>query len=538
MKLRTYQQEIKEKLKLSIKSGNKYIFVQSATGSGKSIIFSSIISTLKKDLRAWVIVPRNELLNQSSKHFQKWKIPHTMIKPNRNELKSFKISIVSKDTLMRRLDNIKYPPDLIIFDEAHLYLDQQLKIKEYFPDAYIIGFSATPERLDGRGLNELYQDIIYGPSIPYLTECGFLSPIKYFAPPLDGLEKLKKIGSDYKESDLESLLLRRHVYGQAIEHYRKYAHKKPGIVFCRSVKAAYETAQQFRDAGYNCECIEGNMTDKQRSEILQGLANGKIDLITNCELVTYGLDIPNVEVGIILRPTLSKALYFQMIGRLLRIFHGKKEAIIFDHVNNLTQHADERYPDLPPFYVDDLQWNFKGKKKKKLCISCKFSELKSDYCKKRKQPVTSCKHYRKIEKLTAKLCDKCFLYYSGPKCTNCGYHKEKKAVEVETVPDELKIVDPVALKDRPIEEQRVYQDNINELIDNYQTGDEKIRCEAVKRAIEISKSLGRNIMWVYHKLNDDSRLTVNITLLNEIARQGNYKPGWAWYQKKRLEGRR
>ena len=533
MILRPYQEKIINELRPKL-SKNRAVILQAATGSGKTAIMGGITSlATNKNNSVWFVVPRTELMIQGSEHLLKWKIPHSMIAPGRNESNAYNVHVVSKDTLIRRWDKIKKHPDLLIFDEAHISLDHQMQAFNNFPNTKFIGLTATPERTDGRGLSEMYTDIVYGPSITYLMETGYLTPVKYFAPPIAGLENLKRQGTDYNADELEQLLLRRHVYGHAIDHYRKYTHKKPAIVFCRSVKSAHEVAEQFRHAGYSAECIEGSMSNGKRKAILNGFRDGKIDILTNCDLATYGVDIPRAEVGIMLRPTMSRALYFQMVGRILRPFPGKKHAIIFDHVNNLYEHADERYPGIPPFMVEDLDWNWNGEQKKKsLCRKCKYSGLGSDFCKDKKYPVLRCKYYESIKEIQAKMCDNCFLYYQGNVCPNCGFKKESKSIEIETIPEELQEVKPIPLKDRPIEERKEFNDQISDLKNNY---NESNTSESVKRMIEIQKALGYNILWVYNQLNDEKRLTFNHTLMSEIARQAGYAPGWVFYQKKRLE---
>jgi superfamily II DNA or RNA helicase len=370
--LRDYQQTLYTQAREQL-AKNKSIFIQLATGGGKTAIFSSMCeSVFQKDKRAWIIVPRKELLMQGSNHLGKWKVPHGIISAGNDESRAFKIHVVSKDTLIRRYDKIKNWPDLLIFDEAHLYLDRQKEIVSHLPDhSKVIGFSATPERLDGRGLSELYESLIEGPSIPWLTERGFLTNLRYYAPPLQGIENIHKRGTELDEEELEELLKRRKVYGELVGHYEKYGKGKAALIFCRSVKSAYHTAERFQEKGFNFHCLEGKMPAKKRRDLIQAHKMGEIDGLTNCDLATYGLDIPRIEYGASIRPTLSRALYFQMIGRILRPFedpitgYKKEEALFFDHVNLVLEHQEDKFPGVPPHYVHHIEWNFTGTEKRK-----------------------------------------------------------------------------------------------------------------------------------------------------------------------------
>ena len=207
--LRTYQQALYDNARQAL-AVNRSVCIQLATGGGKTPVMAAICeSVYSKDKRAWIIVPRKELLRQASAHLQKWGVPHGLINADNQESRAYKIFIVSKDTLTRRWNKIKNWPDLIIIDEGHLHIDFQISLKEHAPvTTKFILFTATPERGDGRGLSTLSGGIadvlIEGPSIPELTAGGFLAQLRYFSPPLDGLDKIKvdRFG-EYDEETLE-----------------------------------------------------------------------------------------------------------------------------------------------------------------------------------------------------------------------------------------------------------------------------------------------------------------------------------------------
>lgn len=336
---------------------NKHVFAMLPTGGGKTVVFSSITNgAFNKGFRVWIIVPRDELLNQASAHFDKYSLPHGIINAKNAESQTHSLHLVSKNTIERRYDKIINWPDLIIIDEGHLNYKFLVNLKKIIPDrTRMILFSATPERLSGEGLSDICDDIIYGASISELIELRYLCPIKYYAPPLEGIENLHKKGSDVDAKELKKLFKEKSVYGKAIDHYRKMADGKSCMVFCRSVEASKETADQFNSAGYKFKSIDGKMSYKVRKSILAELETGEINGICSCELTIYGIDIARIEVIIMLRPTFSLAYFLQMIGRGLRPFEGKEHLIILDHVNNVLKHG---HP------LIKHEWKFYGKNKK------------------------------------------------------------------------------------------------------------------------------------------------------------------------------
>lgn len=540
--LRDYQLEAVNALR-DLLSTRRSACLQLATGAGKTPIVSEITRTAySRDFRVWFVVPRNELLQQASDHFQRWGVTHGFIAAGKEESRAFRVHVVSKDTLLQRLDRIKNWPDLIVFDEAHLYYDAQIRIIAAIPErTKIIGVTATPERLDGRGLADIYEGVHYGPSIPWLTDRGFLSPLRYFAPPIAGLEGIHRRGTEYDADELDALLEKRKVYGDVIRYYEKYGtvlqrsystpgeptqvtnqsyHRgKPALIFCRSVRSAYETAERFTQAGFLFFCIEGAMRKGERARLIQALRRGEIDGLTNCDLATYGLDIPRVEYGASIRPTLSRALYFQMVGRILRPFEGKEEALFFDHANLVEEHTHPLNPGIPLFYLPELTWNFDGLERRE-----------------RKPPVEA----------GLRLCPlKDYQYCDDPACAR-GCKRDPAAASQR---EGLITVD-VQLEDRtpprtwtelaPAEKRDV-QDRIGTATDAWllalSEDPPRIDPGPVGALLKIAEELGRAPMWVFWHLTEREgpRRTVNVTLLHEIARQKGYKPGWVWWKRKQIE---
>jgi DNA repair protein RadD len=482
------------------------VVMQSPTGSGKTHIFAAMARSAEdKGRNIWIMVPRVELLEQALDKLQAVEVDAGIIAPGHQEDTAKAVHVVSKNTLIRRYDKIQRPPDFLIVDECHLALDRQKEIAARFPEAKLLGVTATPERLDGRGLSELYQAIVAGPTVGDLIDQGWLCDVRYFCPPVPGLKNLHVRGTDFVESDLAAYLEKRKIYGRALEHYQKHAPGKPALVYCRSVKAAKETADRFNQAGWRFASIDGTMGAKERRDRVEAIRTGALHGLTSCELVTYGLDIPRVECVIMLRPTLSRALFFQMVGRGLRISPGKKECVILDHVGNLQEHGH------PLAAVD---WHFDGQEKRK----------------RRKEPDRA---------VIARLCpDLDYLYCDQPTCMGCEHNRTgRQRRNLEQVEGQLiEAQKPVKMADRPPDEQRHYWREIDKALAEYRQSAKngKIPTGPLQRLLQICEQVKLQPMWAYHRLSSQP---VDESLLVAIARIKRYHPWWIEHQRAQLRAK-
>lgn len=516
--LRDYQGDLVNGVKKEYVKKIRSILVQLATGGGKTRIFANITNSAeRKGETVWIIAPRKKLVSQASKELTDEGVRHGIINATNKESPAFNVHVCSRDTLNRRIKQkrIRNWPSIIIIDEAHTALDQQIFIKENARHGTLfLGFTATPELLSGRGLNEMYKSIVYGPNLQWLVEHGYLKRPKCFSiPPVEGLDKLKfNKNGDVSAKELSKLFAERCVYGDAIENYRSNGLGRSFLVFCRSIEISKQTAEQFRNSGFRVEHVDGEMKEKDIESVLNKVANGELDGVTSVELVTYGLDVPKLSCIIMLRPTESKALFFQMVGRGLRPQKDFQDCLIFDHVGNCSQ-TRHGHPLAP------VEWNFDGSQKKK------------------KAPKDAVELVASVDK-----CPVCWDLMIDGVCRSCGAEKETKSRKPLKVVDGylVEITEPTPLKDRPPENRREYQDMIAANVDTFRklwTVDGKIHTESVKKLLEAAHDLKRSPMWVYHELTKDEK-TVNISLLQEISKIKNYKPGWLFMKRKSLEGRR
>lgn len=361
--LRDYQLEAVNKVRNHYMQGARAPLTVLPTGSGKTVIFCDIAERVqKKGNRIYILVHRAELLRQTSEHLTKLGVEHGLIAPG-HTITGDKVQIASVQTLVRRLDRLP-PPDMIIIDEAHHATAGTWKaILNNWPNARLLGCTATPLRLDGKGLGKqaggFFDCMIEGPTVRNLIDRGFLAQPVVFAPPsgvdMTGVEI--RLG-DYDKKEVQKRVDKPFITGNAIEHYQRICPGAPTIVFCASVDHAEHVAAQFNASGITASSLTGNMTDQIRKHRIQSLATGGIKVLTSCEIISEGTDIPVVTTAILLRPTYSLGTYLQQCGRALRPAPqiGKTCAYILDHVGNCLRHG---LPD------DPRVWTLEGSKKKK-----------------------------------------------------------------------------------------------------------------------------------------------------------------------------
>lgn len=326
--LRPYQKSIIRKTHQSMATGSRRPLVVAPTGSGKTAMFAWMAAeTQKKGKTVWFLVHRAELYDQTIETFDRFGI----------ERKSIYVGMI------RRQNKDFSEPDLIVFDEAHhSSAATWRRLIDRYPDCHMIGLTATPCRLDGAPLGEIYDDLIVGVSTADLIASGYLSDYDYYSVPVADLEGLKTRGKDYDAADSAARMIT--VCGDVVSNYKQRAADLSAICFCASVDHSKEMAKAFRSAGIRAEHFDGDTPNKKRKELVRGFRSGDIQILTNVDLVGEGFDMPDCDCVIQLRPTQSLSLYLQQCGRALRPRDGKR-AVILDHVGNYTRHglpADHR----------------------------------------------------------------------------------------------------------------------------------------------------------------------------------------------------
>lgn len=338
--LRPYQSRAVEQVRESFRQGKRRPLLVAPTGSGKTVVFSYVTANAAaKGNRTLVLVHRAELLNQTHAALNELQVPHGLIAAGKTPDSTQLTQIASVQTLVRRMDIVR-PPDLIVIDEAHhATAGAWAAVLARWPQARVLGVTATPARLDGKGLGSVFDDLIRGPEVADLIGQGFLCRPQYFAPKTVSMEGVHKVAGDFNRAEMAERMDKPTITGDAVNHYRKYAHGLPCVVFCTGVKHAEHVTQAFNAQGYRFAILNGTLAPEERAKRVLGLGSGALQGLVTVEIVSEGFDLPVVACAIMLRPTASLSLHLQQVGRVLRIAPGKPRAIILDHVGNCRRHG-------------------------------------------------------------------------------------------------------------------------------------------------------------------------------------------------------
>lgn len=425
--LRQYQDRAIADVRASFRLGHRSVLLTAPTGAGKTIMFCYLAERAAlKGKRIMILVHRAELLKQTSRQLDSLGVHHGLIAAGASFFdKTAHIQVASVQTLARRMELMRehFTPDMIIVDEAHHVTkgNTWAKVVDGYPQAYLLGVTATPERLDGKGLGShsqgYFEDLVHGPGVQELIDLGFLSKVSMFAPTTIDLSNVRKVAGDYHRGDLAAATTSAQIYGDVIRHYRTHLAGAPSIAFCVSVDHAEMVAEQFKSAGYQSASIDGTLDDATRAKRIADLGSGRLNVLTSCEIISEGTDIPVVTGAILLRATQSLAMYLQQVGRALRPYQGKDRAIVLDHVGNVFRHG------LPQ---DAREWSLDGKRGRK---------AKGDD--------------DEEKGLSTKQCPKCYyVHYPAPVCPGCGYRYTVTAREIQEIEDELEEVNAERLQMR------------------------------------------------------------------------------------------
>jgi len=351
--LRPYQHRAVHDLRLAFRDGARAPLLVLPTGGGKTICMAEILrGVADRDRSAMVLVHRRELITQTAHKLTLAGVPHGIVAAGLPTTKH-PIQIASVQTLVRRLDRMPFTPDLIVIDEAHHATAGSWKrVLDHWPDALRLGVTATPIRLDGRGLLAVFDRLVLGPSVADLVFTGYLAQSRIYAPPqVADLSALKRRAGDYATDQAADAMDRPTVTGDAIAHYKRLAAGQRAIAFCCSVQHAEHVCTSFNAAGIPTATLLGSLDPVRRDQVVQQFDDGAVQMLVTVDVVSEGFDIPAAGCAILLRPTQSLGLYLQQVGRVLRPAPGKTHAVILDHVGNVHRHG---WPD------DPREWSLEG----------------------------------------------------------------------------------------------------------------------------------------------------------------------------------
>ena len=345
MELRPYQQQAKDAIFSEWENGIKKTLLVLPTGCGKTIVFAKVAEEcVKGGSRVLILAHRGELLDQAADKIGKSTgLGCATEKAEQTCLGSwFRIVVGSVQSMMREKRLNQFPNDYfntIIIDEAHHCIsDSYQKVLRHFPDAEVLGVTATPDRGDMQNLGTVFESLAYEYTLPKAIKEGYLSPIKAVTIPLKiDMSAVGVQAGDFKSGDIATAL---DPYLESIaEEMEKYCSNKKTVVFLPLVK----TSQKFRDIlnNHGFKAAEVNGDSKDRAEILEAFDKDQYNVLCNSMLLTEGWDCPSVDCIVVLRPTKVRSLYCQMVGRGTRLSPetNKDHLLLLDFLWHTERHG-------------------------------------------------------------------------------------------------------------------------------------------------------------------------------------------------------
>lgn len=432
IQLREYQWDLFNKTLDAFRAGHKRVLVTVGCGAGKSYIFAKMAERAKGPVL--VLTHRRELQDQTERLFQEHGI-------------DARVEMVLTEA--NRLGQ-REKPALIISDEAHLSRSNSwMKVLDYY-DTYTVGFTATPVRLSGEPMGDVYDELVTGVSVRWLIDNHRLAPYEYYAPTAVETDGLRVQAGDYVVKDLEQLMSDRAIYSDVLKSWERLAKGQKTIAYCVSVKHAKETAKMFSDAGYPAVEIDGGTPAKKRAEIMQDFRDGKFVVLCNVGIISEGVSIDDVTCCLLLRPTESHALYWQQGMRAMRYQPGKVATII-DCVGNYSRN---------PLFDADVEWSLTKSVRKK-------------------------KRMNEDGNFVIRTCPSCFkVFQTSPVCPYCS---EPYPLH----PREIKARQEIELQRITAEEAAQAEQKRKEM--RMEVG----KCKSIEDLVKIQKERGYSPAWVW-----------------------------------------
>jgi DNA repair protein RadD len=419
VRLRPYQVEILAEFDRRVADGDRRILLVSPTGSGKTVIFSDIVrSYVQRGRRVLVLAHRREIITQTVGKLRDCGLDPGIIQAGFADDPLAVLQVASISTLHARAirgNKLALPPaDLLVVDECHHATARTWRtIIDSYPDAVLLGLTATPCRGDGRGLGGIFGTMIECPQVQELIEAEFLVPTRAYAPSIPDLTGVTVQAGDYVENQLADRMDKPQLVGDIVTHWHRLAEGRRTVVFATGVQHSIHIRDEFRKSGVSADHLDGSTPKDERDEILLKLACGAIDVVTNCMVLTEGWDMPEIGCVVLARPTKKMGLYRQMVGRVLRPAPGKPDAIVIDHSGAVHRLG---------FAEDHVEWTLDPER----------SAENPTHAKRSAQGSTS----RLVD------CSSCgALRAGGEACPHCGFKPAPPAKYVPFVDANLDLVD-------------------------------------------------------------------------------------------------
>lgn len=374
--LRDYQTGGVAEIVQHMRRGVKRIVYVLSTGGGKTAVAAFMSEgSANRQQPVWFVVHRRELLYQTSDAFASYGIAHGLVASGEPLKAWHNVQVVLVGSLKSREKHLK-APSLIVPDEAHHARAASWEgMFARHPEAWVVGLTATPQRLDGRGLGKHFEQLVVGPTMRWLIDNGYLSDYRLFAPPPPNLDGVRTVAGEFNRADMKIAMERAQIVGNAIAEYAEHCNHQPAIVRAIDVESSQAIAARFCTAGYRAIHVDGMADRATRKKVFDGFRSGAYEVLCQVELAGEGVDIPGIVAAIDLRPTKSLTYALQFWGRALRPFYTpgmpldtvqqrlasiaaghKPKAVLLDHVGNVRRHG---FPD------DEHEWSLNDRTKRK-----------------------------------------------------------------------------------------------------------------------------------------------------------------------------
>ena len=347
--LRPYQQEMKHEI-YSLWNDVDSVMLQMPTGTGKTIVFCSIVSDIfnwciKHSPRSHILIVahRKELIEQASNKLDARHISHGIIQGSRTQFLNRTVQVASIQTFMakRTYDNVrKLPFDFIIIDEAHHSMaPSYTKLWEMYPNSKKLGVTATPWRMNHSGFTGLFDKLVQSKPIRWFIENGYLANYDYYSVQENSdiqrkVNSIDKVGADgdYLVSELSEFFDTGHIRAELFKSYAQFAKGRRGIIYAIDRRHAANIRDLYASNGVSIGMIDGTTPKDERDSMIDDFRRGCLQVIVNVNIFSEGFDCPDIEFVQLARPTKSLAMFLQQIGRALRPSKNKEKAVILDNV--------------------------------------------------------------------------------------------------------------------------------------------------------------------------------------------------------------
>jgi superfamily II DNA or RNA helicase len=413
-----FQKTLVDDFDRALEKGFRRPLIVCPTGGGKTVVASHLIKEwLGNSRRVLFVAHRDELLLQAKAKLKKFGIDAGIIKAGRDKdaRPQALCQVASIQTLYSRClrdGSTQDPPpaELVFIDETHRVRSMTyMKLVEEYAGSVITGLTATPCRYDARGLGNVYDVMLQGPTVPELIEQNYLCKLRIFAPPPPDLRGVGTAQGDYIINQLSDRMNDEKLIGDFVLHWLRHAERRKTVVYAVDVKHSVHLMQELRNSEIKAAHIDASTPQDEREQILEQLRSGEIEVVSNCMILVEGYDLPDMGCIGICRPTKSLGLHLQMCGRGLRTAPGKENVIILDHAGNMARHGR---PD------DVITWT-----------------LETDQHAINKKHEARLREYPENPWVECKQCGEQRM--RGEPCPNCGYHPMPPARAVDVIDADL-----------------------------------------------------------------------------------------------------